>query len=106
MNKKTNISALSIIALSAFLLTACGGGNDAKKTDSGSANTATASSMGAKAGMEKCTGIVKTGKNDCGTSKHACAGMSKSDGDAEEWVYLPKGTCEKIPGGKVKPSKK
>ena len=61
--------------------------------------------MGAKAGMEKCTGIVKTGQNDCGTSKHACAGMAKSDGDAEEWVYLPKGTCEKIPSGKVKPSK-
>jgi uncharacterized membrane protein len=112
MNKKSNtyISTLSTIALSALLLTACGGSDDAKKADSNSASTdATATkmdnAMGAKAGMEKCMGIVKTGQNDCGTSKHACAGMSKADGDAEEWVYLPKGTCEKIPGGKVKTSK-
>ncbi len=97
MNKKLSTSILSTIALSALLLTACGGSDDAKKSDT--------TAMGAKAGMEKCTGIVKTGQNDCGTSKHACAGMAKSDGDAEEWVYLPKGTCEKIPGGKVKPSK-
>ena len=106
MNKKLSTSILSTIALSALLLTACGGSDDAKKADTKSASTdATAmdSKMGAKASMEKCTGIVKTGQNDCGTSKHACAGMSKSDGDAEEWVYLPKGTCEKIPGGKVKP---
>ncbi|MDH5573655.1 MAG: DUF2282 domain-containing protein [Gammaproteobacteria bacterium] len=55
-----------------------------------------------KAGMEKCSGIVKAGMNDCGNSKHACAGQAKTDRDAEEWVYVPKGTCEKIAGGKVK----
>jgi uncharacterized membrane protein len=59
-----------------------------------------------KPGMEKCTGIVKAGMNDCGTSKHACAGQATADGDAEEWVYVPEGTCEKIVGGKVKESKK
>lgn len=56
----------------------------------------------AKEGMEKCTGIAKAGKNDCGTSKHSCAGQAKTDGDAEEWVYVPKGSCEKIVGGKLK----
>jgi uncharacterized membrane protein len=59
----------------------------------------------AKGDMEKCAGIAKTGKNDCGTSKHACAGQSKADG-GEEWVYVPKGTCEKIVGGTVVVSKK
>lgn len=56
----------------------------------------------AKAGFEKCTGIVKAGKNDCGTSKHACAGQSTKDASANEWLYVPKGTCGKIVGGKVK----
>jgi uncharacterized membrane protein len=47
---------------------------------------ATDNAMAAKAGMEKCQGIAKAGKNDCGTSKHVCAGQSKKDGDPEEWV--------------------
>ena len=105
---KAYTSILSTIAFSALLLTGCGGKEDDKKADAKPADTASSamdSAMGAKAGMEKCTGIVKVGKNDCGTSKHACAGQAKTDADAEEWVYLPKGTCEKIPGGKVKPSK-
>ncbi|MEN8213442.1 MAG: DUF2282 domain-containing protein [Pseudomonadota bacterium] len=59
-----------------------------------------------KPGMEKCMGIVKAGMNDCGTSKHACAGQATADGDAEEWVYVPEGACEKIVGGKVKAAKK
>ena len=54
---------------------------------------------------EKCYGIAMAGKNDCGTSKHACAGQSKADG-GEEWVYVPKGTCEKIVGGTVVAGKK
>lgn len=51
--------------------------------------------------QEKCAGVVKKGKNDCGTSKHGCAGLAKKDGDPEEWVYVPKGLCAKIVGGKV-----
>jgi len=55
-----------------------------------------------KPGFEKCQGIAKAGMNDCGTSKHSCAGQAASNGDAEEWVYVPEGTCSKIVGGKVK----
>ncbi len=58
----------------------------------------------AKEGFEKCSGIAKAGMNDCGTSNHACAGQAKTDGNAEEWVYVPDGTCEKIAGGTVKES--
>lgn len=59
---------------------------------------------------EKCAGIAKAGKNDCGAldGSHGCAGMSKADDSAQEWVYVPQGTCEKITGGKVtavKPAK-
>jgi uncharacterized membrane protein len=50
---------------------------------------------------EKCAGIAKAGKNDCGTSKGSCAGTIKMDHDAEAWVYVPKGTCEKIAGGSI-----
>ena len=54
-----------------------------------------------KADNEKCAGIVKAGKNDCGTSKSSCAGTSTADRDSEAWVYVPKGTCERIAGGSV-----
>ena len=50
---------------------------------------------------EKCAGIAKAGKNDCGTSRSSCAGSIKTDRDAEAWVFVPKGTCEKIAGGTV-----
>lgn len=63
--------------------------------------------MAAKEGFEKCAGLVKAGKNDCGTSQHACSGQSKKDGDKEEWVYVPNGTCDKLVGAKVyKPAAK
>ena len=59
---------------------------------------------------EKCSGIVKAGMNDCGSldGKHGCAGMAKKSSNPQEWVYVPKGTCTKIVGGKVakiKPAK-
>lgn len=52
---------------------------------------------------EKCAGISQAGANDCGAldGSHACAGQAKEAGDANEWVYLPEGTCEKIVGGRV-----
>ena len=58
--------------------------------------------LAAKPGFAKCAGIVKAGMNDCGTTKHDCAGKATTEGDAEEWIYVPEGTCEKIVGGKLK----
>jgi uncharacterized membrane protein len=57
--------------------------------------------LAAKGDTEKCAGIVKAGKNDCGTSKSACAGTATADRDAEAWILVPTGTCERIAGGKV-----
>lgn len=63
------------------------------------------SAHAAKPGFEKCQGIAKAGKNDCGANGHACAGYATVDGDPNEWIYVPEGTCEKIVGGKLKDSK-
>jgi uncharacterized membrane protein len=57
-----------------------------------------------KGDQEKCAGVVKAGKNDCGTSVSACAGTSKKDNDAEAWIFVPKGTCERIAGGRLQTS--
>ena len=55
--------------------------------------------------MEKCYGIVKGGKNDCGTKLgNSCAAAVKQDNAPEAWIFLPKGSCEKITGGKLQSS--
>ncbi len=52
---------------------------------------------------EKCYGIVKKGQNDCsgGLGFHGCQGQSATDGDKRDWIYLPKGICEKIVNGSL-----
>lgn len=57
----------------------------------------------AKGATEKCYGIAKAGKNDCGANGHSCAGQAVKDGDGKEWIKVPKGTCEKIVGGSLAP---
>jgi uncharacterized membrane protein len=54
--------------------------------------------------MEKCFGVAKAGKNDCASNKsaHSCAGHASKDRDPQDFVAVPKGTCEKIAGGSTK----
>ncbi len=53
---------------------------------------------------EKCYGVAKSGKNDCGTNAHACAGHADAaDGDKNEWLLLPAGLCEKLVNGSLMP---
>ena len=68
----------------------------------GLASTAAAADM---KGMEKCFGIAKAGMNDCSTkqSSHSCAGHATKDGDPNDFVAVPKGTCAKIAGGSLEP---
>ncbi len=56
-------------------------------------------------GKEKCAGRILAGLNDCPTSLHACAGLADEDGDIEEFIWMPTGTCEKILGTHVIKSK-
>jgi len=63
-----------------------------------------ASAADKKMEMEQCFGIAKAGKNDCSSSKsaHSCAGQATKNSDPEDFVAVPKGTCEKIAGGSLK----
>ena len=66
---------------------------------------ASVSSMAAdeKPEMEKCYGVAKAEKNDCQTANSSCAGTSLTDNQADAWIYVPKGTCEKVVGGSLEP---
>ncbi|HLB56902.1 MAG TPA: DUF2282 domain-containing protein [Coxiellaceae bacterium] len=56
-----------------------------------------------KCPVEKCYGIVKKAKNDCGTPKHACAAQAKYNGDPNDWIFVMKGNCNSIVGGSLTP---
>jgi uncharacterized membrane protein len=55
--------------------------------------------------VEKCFGIAKAGQNDCATATSACAATSKKNAQEDAFLYVIKGTCEKIVGGSLKPKK-
>ncbi len=48
---------------------------------------------------ERCFGVARSGRNDCKTDAHVCAGWAHRDADKHAFVYLPTGTCERIVGG-------
>lgn len=48
--------------------------------------------------MEKCYGIAKAGKNDGGPNG---PGQALTNNDPKDYVYLLKGTCDKIVGGSL-----
>ncbi len=52
---------------------------------------------------EKCYGIAKAGKNDCQTANSSCAGTSKRNAQGDAWVYVPKGTCDRLVNGSLTP---
>lgn len=84
MKKTSLFVATAATGLAALGLVATGGTNQAIAAD-----------------KEKCYGVVKAGKNDCGSkaNNHSCAGQATVDGDANEWVYVPKGLCERLNNG-------
>ena len=56
----------------------------------------------AKPTKEKCYGVVKAEKNDCGAGDaHSCAGQATEDRHPQEWLYLPAGVCDKLAGGSL-----
>jgi uncharacterized membrane protein len=52
---------------------------------------------------EKCYGIAKAGMNDCQTANSSCAGTSKRDAQKDAWVYVPKGTCDRLVNSSLQP---
>ena len=65
--------------------------------------SAATTNMSAMPDNEKCYGIVKKGLNDCATSTQSCAGSATKDNEPDAFLFMPKGLCEKIVGGVVKP---
>ena len=70
-------------------------------TSGGILASTTAQAAGAVvcAEQERCYGIAKAGKNDCATSSSGCSGTAKQDNLKDAWIYVPKGTCQKVAGG-------
>jgi uncharacterized membrane protein len=53
---------------------------------------------------EKCYGVADAGANDCAVEgKHSCAGAATTAGDANEWVFVPKGLCDRLATGSLTP---
>ena len=54
---------------------------------------------------ERCFGIARAAKNDCQTANSSCAGTSKRDKQGDAWIYVPKGTCERLVDGSLQPKR-
>ena len=54
---------------------------------------------------EKCFGISRAGKNDCQTANSSCAGTSKRDKQGDAWIYVPKGTSDRVVDGSLQAKK-
>jgi len=89
MSKNT----LNTLIAGAFAVTLAGTGTAAYAKDDANAT-------------ESCYGVVKAGKNDCASAdgRHSCGGKATMDSDGGEYITLPKGVCEKLVGGSLKPS--
>lgn len=60
-----------------------------------------ASAPALAADKEKCFGVAKAGANDCQTATSSCAGTSKTDNQADAWIFVPAGLCERLVGGSL-----
>jgi uncharacterized membrane protein len=57
-----------------------------------------------KDNLQKCYGVASAGKNDCAEGAHSCVGQSTHDRDMASFVLLPRGDCQKLAGGSLKPA--
>ncbi|MFT6071551.1 MAG: putative membrane protein [Alphaproteobacteria bacterium] len=65
------------------------------------AATIAAAPAAAEGGKEKCYGVSKAGKNDCGAGRISCAGSAKVDADGAAFIVVPKGLCERLATGSL-----
>lgn len=63
--------------------------------------SSTTAIAGEKVAKEKCYGVVAAGKNDCQANGHSCAAQATTDNDANEWLLVPEGLCERLAGGSL-----
>jgi len=48
---------------------------------------------------EKCYGVAKAGQNDCATKTSSCVGTSTVDNQADAFIVVPEGLCERLANG-------
>ena len=72
----------------------------------GVASTTSTVAHAADMSMAKCYGINAAHKNDCKSPGHSCAGQDTKARDANAFVAMPAGLCEKIEGGSTSPADK
>ncbi|WED43585.1 DUF2282 domain-containing protein [Legionella cardiaca] len=65
------------------------------------ANPVLASQQSSPQETEKCYGVVKAGMNDCATATSSCASSSTKDNQADAYIFLPKGVCNRLVGGSL-----
>jgi uncharacterized membrane protein len=60
-------------------------------------------SFAATNAKEKCYGVSKAMMNDCAAydGSHSCASQAKIDSDPGEWIFVPKGLCNKLTNGSL-----
>ena len=72
---------------------------------SAAASPAAGTDKASHAGKEKCFGVALAGKNDCAAGPGTtCAGSSKMDYSANQWMYVPAGTCTTTAVSKTSPT--
>ena len=62
---------------------------------------ASVSQVGVVVASEPCYGVVVAGQNDCETNTTACAGTAALDGQADAYISVPNGLCEKLVNGSL-----
>lgn len=60
-----------------------------------------ASTSASAASKEKCYGVAKAGQNDCATKKSSCVGTSTTDNQADAFIVVPEGLCERLAKGSL-----
>jgi len=89
-DKKAELKKIIAVAISSFLVASIAYAADNKSDQNSGADN-----------MQKCYGIAKKGMNDCQTKMVSCAGSAVKDNQKDAFLFLPKGDCEKIVGGKL-----
>jgi uncharacterized membrane protein len=87
INKKLILATAAAMAFATLPLT-----SDAAASGSATTNN-----------MEKCFGITKAAMNDCATATESCAGSATKNQQPDAFIFLPKGTCNKIYGASLTP---
>lgn len=110
-NSNFKLASAVVTAVSLSLAAGCDGNNSGGTSGAADEALSVPSQEAADNNMvadsrEKCVPVVNgknlvaAGKSDCATSTHSCAGQNTA-GDADAWVYVSQGDCDKVKAGQT-----